>query len=491
MNTPSIWMRPKTAVLAVALALGLGGLGLAAANRVWNDNPPATLKLADANEGPSRTGFAPVVKKVLPAVVNISSSKVVKTPTAFSGQIPDELSQFFGDDSQGRRGMPREPREQREQGLSSGVIVSPEGYILTNNHVVDQASDVKVTLSDKREFKARVVGTDPKTDIAVLKIDASGLPAIVIGDSSKVQIGDYALAVGNPFGVGKTVTMGIISATGRTGLGIEAYEDFIQTDAPINPGNSGGALIDDRGELVGINTAILAHGSEGNQGIGFAVPVNLARTVMDQILKNGKVTRAYLGIVPQDVTPAMAKAFGEKEPHGALVGDVSPGSPAQRSGLLKGDIILELNGKPVEDANQLRMSISMMSPDAGVTLKVFRNGAERELAVKLAELPVQEASVRSESGAAKSALSGVAVEDVDAQTARRLGLPANTAGVVVTNISPSSPAVDSGLRRGDVIQEVNLQPIKNTSDFERAMHNSKDQTLLLVNRQGGTMYVAV
>ncbi|MGA2195987.1 MAG: DegQ family serine endoprotease [Bryobacteraceae bacterium] len=491
MNTQNIRMRPKTAVLAVALALGLGGLGLAAANRVWNDNPPATFKLADANEGPSRTGFAPVVKKVLPAVVNISSSKVVETPAAFHGQIPDELRQFFGDDSQGRRGMPREPREQREQGLGSGVIVSPEGYILTNNHVVEGATDVKVTLSDKREFKARVIGTDPKTDIAVLKIDASGLPAIVIGDSSKIQIGDYALAVGNPFGVGKTVTMGIVSATGRTGLGIEAYEDFIQTDAPINPGNSGGALINDRGELVGINTAILAHGSEGNQGIGFAVPVNLARTVMDQILKNGKVTRAYLGIIPQDVTPAMAKAFGEKEPHGALVGDVSPDSPALRSGLLKGDIILELNGKPVEDANQLRMSISMMSPDASVTLKVFRNGAEREVAVKLAELPVKEASVRSESNTTKSVLSGVSVEDVDTQTARQLGLPANTAGVVVTNISPSSPAVDSGLRRGDVIQEVNRQPVKNTSDFERAMRNSKDQTLLLVNRQGSTMYVAV
>ena len=488
MNTQSIWMRPKTAVLGVALALGLGGLGLAAANRVWNDNPPATLKLADANEGPSRTGFAPVVKKVLPAVVNISSSKVVKTPTAFHGQIPDELRQFFGDDSQGHRGM---PSEQREQGLGSGVIVSPEGYILTNNHVVDEATDVKVTLSDKREFKARVIGSDPKTDIAVLKIDASGLPAIVIGDSSKVQIGDYALAVGNPFGVGKTVTMGIVSATGRTNLGIEAYEDFIQTDAPINPGNSGGALINDRGELVGINTAILAHGSEGNQGIGFAVPVNLARTVMDQILKNGKVTRAYLGIIPQDVTPAMAKAFGEKEPHGALVGDVSPDSPAQRSGLLKGDIILELNGKPVEDANQLRMTISMMSPDAAVTLKVFRAGAERQVAVKLAELPVKEASVRSEPAGAKSVLSGVAVEDVDAQTARQLGLPANTAGVVVTKISPSSPAVDSGLRRGDVIQEVNRQPVKNTSDFERAMRDSKDQTLLLVNRQGSTLYVAV
>jgi serine protease Do len=491
MKLHSLWMRPKTVVLAGALALGLSGLGLMAANRVLNDNPPATLKLADANEGASHTGFAPVVKKVLPAVVNISSTKMVKTPTGFQGQLPEEFRQFFGGDEFGGRGMQRAPREQREKGLGSGVIVSPEGYILTNNHVVDGANVVTVTLSDRREFKAKVIGTDPKTDVAVVKIDASNLPAIVIGDSSKIQIGDYALAVGNPFGLGKTVTMGIISATGRNGMGIEAYEDFIQTDAPINPGNSGGALINDRGELVGINTAILSNGSEGNQGIGFAVPVNLARTVMDQILKNGKVTRAYLGIVPQDLTPAMAKAFGEKELRGALVGDVSADSPAQRAGLQKGDIILELNGKPVEDANQLRMNISMMSPDSSVNLKIFRNGAERTMSAKLGELSTQEAAVHNEQGATKSALSGVSVEDMDAQTAHQLGLAANTAGVVVTSISPSSPVADSGLRRGDVIQEVNRQPVKNTSEFEHAMRNSKDQTLLLVNRQGNTMYVAV
>jgi serine protease Do len=491
MKTQNLWKRPKAVTVALSLALGLGGLGLAAAEHAWSNNPPASLKLADPNEGPSRTGFAPVVKKVLPTVVNISSSKVVKTRTGFSGQMPDELRQFFGGEPQGRFNA---PREQREQGLGSGVIVSPEGYILTNNHVVEEATDVKVTLSDKREFKARVIGTDPKTDIAVLKIDASGLQPIVVGDSSKVQIGDYALAVGNPFGVGKTVTMGIVSATGRAGLGIEDYEDFIQTDAPINPGNSGGALVNDRGELVGINTAILAHGpegSQGNQGIGFAVPVNLARTVMDEILKSGKVTRAYLGILPQDVTPTIAKAFGVKEAAGALVGDVTPNSPAERAGLLKGDIILQLNGKPVEDANQLRMTISMMSPDTGVNLKVLRNGAERDFAVKLAELPVKEASVGENPNGAKGDLAGISVEDLDASTARQLGVPSNTAGVVVTDISPSSPAVDSGLRRGDVIQEVNRKPVHNTADFEAAMRGAKDQTLLLVNRQGSTLYVAV
>jgi len=320
MDTRSVSIRPKAAIVAMAAVLGIGGLGLAAAQHALNNNPPASLKLADSNEGPSRTGFAPIVKKVLPTVVNISSTKVIKTSGSdMQGQMPDDdfFRQFFGGNM---RGTPQMPREQRERGLGSGVIVSPEGYILTNNHVVDGATDVRVTLSDKREFKARVVGTDPKVDIAVLKIDASDLPAIVIGDSSKMQIGDYALAVGNPFGVGKTVTMGIVSATGRSHLGIEDYEDFIQTDAPINPGNSGGALINDRGELIGINTAIISHGSEGSQGIGFAIPVNLARTVMDEILKTGKVTRGYLGIVPQDVTPAIAKAFGVKEFTGALVG---------------------------------------------------------------------------------------------------------------------------------------------------------------------------
>jgi serine protease Do len=492
MREKGIWRRPKAATLAVALALSLAGFGGAEVSHIWSAHSVA-LKLADPNEGPSRTGFAPVVKTVLPTVVNISSTKVVKRSQddeMFGPEMNPFFRQFFGDEMGKQFHMA--PRQEREQGLGSGVIVTPDGYILTNNHVVDGATDISVTLKDKREFKARVIGTDPRTDIAVLKIDATSLPAIVIGDSSKVQVGDYALAVGDPFGVGQTVTMGIVSATGRANLGIEDYEDFIQTDAPINPGNSGGALINDRGELIGINTAIIAHGSEGNQGIGFAVPVNLARTVMDEILKNGKVTRAYLGIVPQDVSPALAKAFNEKDLHGALVGDVSPNSPAQKSGLQRGDIILELNGTPVTDANQLRMSISMMQPGADVKLKVVRNGSEREVAVKLGELPTKEASAKSNSqGSESSALSGVSVENLDSDTARQVGVPANTQGVVVTDISPSSPAAGSGLERGDVIQEVNHQPVKNTSDFERAVRNSKEETLLLVNRQGNTMYVAV
>jgi serine protease Do len=489
MSKERVWSKPRALMLGLALALGVTGLGVArASQKLFGGNPPASLKLADPNQGPSKIGFAPVVKSVVPAVVNISSSKVVRTPNQFSGgQMDPFFRQFFGEEGEGRFNI---PRERREQSLGSGVIISPEGYILTNNHVVDGATNVKVMLSDKREFKAAVVGTDPKTDIAVLKIDGSSYPSVTIGDSSKVQVGDYALAIGDPFGVGQTVTMGIVSATGRTNLGIEDYEDFIQTDAPINPGNSGGALVNDRGELVGINTAILSHGSGGNQGIGFAVPVNLARNVMDQILAHGKVTRAYMGIVPQDVTPALAKQFGSNETKGALVGDVSADSPAAKAGLKRGDIILELNGKQINGSNDLRMSISMMQPDTTVTLKVQREGSQKEMAVKLAELPTPQEESSNEKGSSDGALEGVEVQSLDAQTAKQLGLPSESKGVVVTDISPSSPVAETGLRRGDVIQEVNHQPVKNVAEFEQAMKKAGKDSLLLVNRRGNTLFLA-
>ena len=474
--------------LVIALALALGGVIFAGAvEKFSGNNPAATLKLADPNEGPSRVSFAPVVKKALPAVVNVASSKVVKTGMSDLPMDPF-FRQFFGDEQEGRA----MPRERRQQGLGSGVIVSPEGYILTNNHVVDGASEVRVTLGDKREFKARVVGTDARSDVALLKVDASNLPVITIADSSKAQVGDYVLAIGNPFGVGQTVTMGIVSAKSRGGLGIEEYEDFIQTDAPINPGNSGGALVNDRGELIGINTAILSRAG-GNQGVGFAIPSNQAREVMDQLLHHGKVTRAYLGILPQDVTPAIAKAFSVTETRGALVGDVTPDSPASRAGLQKGDIITQVNGKPVEDANQLRMSISMMSPDATVAMKVVRNGAPREVTAKLAEFPSTAERAEREPGSksGSSSLDGISVEDLDAQTMRQLHLPADTTGVVVTEISPSSAAASSGLRQGDVIQEVNRKPVKNVAEFERAMRTAGPEPLLLANRQGNTLYIAL
>jgi serine protease Do len=494
MYNESFWRRPQAVLLATALVVGLAGAGFAAASHIANQRAALDLKLAAADEAPSHAGFAPVVKKALPSVVNISSSKVSKVPAGMFEQMPDDpiFRQFFGRDGDGQFNLPRQMPQQREKALGSGVIMTSDGYLLTNNHVVDGATDVRVMLGDKREYKAKVVGTDPKSDIAVLKIDATNLPAITVANSSKVEVGDYALAIGNPFGVGQTVTMGIVSATGRSHMGIEEYENFIQTDAPINPGNSGGALVNDRGQLIGINTAILAHGSEGNQGIGFAIPANMARSVMEQIVKNGKVTRAYLGVVPQDVTPAIARAFGEKDLRGALVGDVSADGPAQKAGLQKGDIILSVNGTPVADSNDLRMTISMMAPDSIVNLKVLRSGAERAFTVTLGALPTTEAALeRPGNGSKSSTLSGVSVDDLDARSAQQLGLPASTPGVVVTDVRPSSPAAEAGLRRGDVIQEVNRKSVKNTSDFERAVAASKEETLLLVNRHGSTIYVAV
>jgi serine protease Do len=463
--------------------MGVASFGIAQSAKKVADNPPATLKMADSSEGPSKSSYAPMLKSVLPSVVNISSSKVVKADKRES-QMDPFFRQFFGDD--GQFGV---PKDRREKSLGSGVIVSPEGYILTNNHVVDGATDVKVTLSDKREFEAKIIGTDPKTDVAVLKIDASNLKPVTIGDSSKVEVGDAALAIGDPFGVGQTVTRGIISATGRGNLGIEDYEDFIQTDAPINPGNSGGALINDRGELVGINTAILTHG-EGSEGIGFAVPVNLARQVMNQILKGGKVVRAYMGILPQDMTTDMAKAFGQKEARGVVVGDVTPNSPAQEAGVHRGDILLEVDGKPVANSNQLRNNISMMQPGTEIKLKLLRDGSEHDLTVKLKEMPTETAMARPGGDDSTKALEGVEVSNLSPNMAERLGLPASSTGVVVTDVDPSSKMADAGLRKGDVIQEVNHHAVKDVSEFQSAVRKGGSDPLLLVNRQGRTLFIA-
>src|SRR6266566_2317577 len=485
MNRTKSWITSRPSVIGLAFFVGAVGLGVAH-EKMSANNPPASLKLADAHDGPSRNSYAPVLKSVLPAVVNISSSRVVRARSESPEEMMPFFRQFFGgEDGDGSFALPQ-PRDHREKSLGSGVIVSPEGYILTNNHVIDGATDVTVTLHDKREMKAQVVGADKRTDIALLRITGSNLPSVTLGDSSKVEVGDIVLAMGNPFGIGQTVTMGIVSAKGRAGMGIEEVEDFIQTDAPINPGNSGGALIDDEGHLVGINTAILSGNSGGNQGIGFAVPVNMARHVMDQLIEHGKVERAYLGILPQDVTPAMAKAFGVSEARGALVGDVTPDGPAAHSDLKKGDIILAINGQPVADANQLRLQIGMMSPSASVKLKVLRDGKTHEIAVQLREFPNKaERASLNKSEAPDSALEGVTVENVTPEMAHELKLSPATRGVVVNEVSPASRAAEAGLKPGDVIQEANHRSVKNVSDFRSAV-NAKakdDPVLLLVNRE--------
>ena len=411
--------------------------------------------------------------------------------------------QFFG----GNGRMPK-PRDRKEGSLGSGVIINSEGYILTNNHVVDKASEVKVMLLDKREYTAKIVGTDPQTDVAVLKIDAKDLPSLVLGDSAKSQIGDLCFAIGNPFGVGQTVTMGIVSAKGRAlgnqgSNGGQLFEDFIQTDAAINPGNSGGALINARGELIGINTAILTGGNSmmgsegGNIGIGFAVPVNMARQVMDQLVKNGKVTRGYIGAYLQPINEKLAQQFGLKDERGAIVAKVEPGKPADKAGIKAGDVIVGLNGQMFDDPNALTNMVVQQAPGSTVTLDAIRDGKSMKFAVTLGSRPTEGSLTGSNSNSpnqgekAGGALQGVQVENLTPDIAQQLQLPASTKGVVVSSVDDSSPAAEAGLQQGDVIQSVDKQPINNEGDFNRLMGKAGKSVLLLVNRGGRTVFMVV
>jgi serine protease Do len=452
--------------------------------QVAKDAPPVSL--ADFNNG-----FASVVDPALPAVVNISSTKIVKQQRNIPGFFNDPFfRQFFGDQfpppSPG-------PQTEREYSLGSGVIVNPNGYILTNNHVVSGASDVEVFTRDRKKFKAKVIGTDSRTDIAVLRVDASGLPTLTLADSSQLKVGDVVFAIGDPFGIGETATMGIVSATGR-GLGgaIEHYEDFIQTDAAINPGNSGGALIDLRGNVVGINTAIISGGSGGNEGIGFAIPINMARNVMDQIVEHGKVIRGYLGVTIQAVDPDMAKVFGLSHGGGALVGDVSPNGPAARAGIERGDIVLELNGQSVNGPDDLSVRVSEMAPGSVAHLKVFRNGQTRDMDVTLGEYPEKGQVTAAGTKGVGAALKGLQVQNLTPDLALELHLPSSTVGVVVTAVDPSSAAAAAGVQSGDVIQEVSRKPVHNLDQYRQALAGTENQpVLLLVNRGGITHFVVV
>ena len=434
---------------------------------------------------PNGAGFAPVLAPVLPAVVSITSSRIVTAPQNpfFSDPF---FRHFFGGQSQ--------PQQQREMGLGSGVIVSPDGYILTNNHVVEKSNDIKVILADKRQFPGKVIGTDPKTDIAVVKIATTGLPTVTLGDSSKLRVGDYAFAIGDPFGVGETATMGIISATGRNGLDIEDYEDFIQTDAAINPGNSGGALLDARGQLIGINTAILSGGGTGgNEGIGFAIPITMAKYVMDEILRHGKVERGYIGVGIQEVTPDLAQAFHVPAEKGALVGEVQPSSPGAKSGLQRGDVITELNGQPITGPNDLRLKIGTMAPGATVHLQVDRAGESKGFTVVLEEAPSTKKSATSPAGSeGNNVMSGVEVQELTSDIRNQLGLQPDVKGVVVTNVAEASAPASAGLQRGDVIEQVNRQPVNSVTDYDRLVRQNGNKALvLLVNRGGNTTFMVI
>src|SRR5438093_10750424 len=378
-QTP-IWV----AIMALGIALMVGGL---AAPIVHSSSEEPSYTVAPEARMPVvfEQGFSPVVKSSAPSVVNMSSTRIVRSPEA-GPEAPflndPFLRKFLGPDFMRQF---RVPRERREHSLGSGVIVNSAGYVVTNSHVIEGATDIKVVLSDNREMEGQVVGSDPGTDIAVVKIPTDHLSVLPFADSSKVEVGDIALALGNPFGLGRTVTMGIISAIGRGGLGIEDYEDFIQTDASINPGNSGGALVNTKGELIGINTAILSR-SGGNQGVGFAVPVDMVRQVMTQLKAKGVVTRARLGVYFQELTPTLASALGVHASKGAVVSEIVPDGPASKSGLKKDDVIVALNGKEI-DGRSLRLAVGSMAPGTAIDLKVLREGVERKYSITLDTMP--------------------------------------------------------------------------------------------------------
>ncbi len=483
-----------TAVAALMVAAAFGAVASLAAARkgllpAASTGPLFQVAASERPSGSLGESFAPVVKKVLPAVVNIYSERVVRTRGEPSPFFSDPFFRDFFEQFGWRFDV---PREYRERSLGSGVIVSADGYILTANHVIHGATDVKVALADKREMEAKIVGTDPRTDLALLKVNSSGLPFLPLGDSSKLEVGDIVLAIGNPFGIGQTVTMGIVSAKGRSGITPEpnVLEDFIQTDAAINKGNSGGALVNLRGELVGINDAIVSP-SGGNVGIGFAIPSNMARPVMEQLVKSGRVVRGYLGVIIQPVDQKVAKAFGLKEARGALVGDVTSDGPAAKAGIQKGDVIIGVNDQRVEDNRDLQLKIASTAPGTRVNLRLIRDGKEITIPVTLGEAPGEREGTRAESRRG-SALEGVDVDDLTPAIARQLGLPRDTFGVVVTNVRPDSPAAEAGLRRGDVIQEVNRRPVTNVAAFERAVRQAgSDPVLLLINRGGNTHFLVV
>ena len=378
------------------------------------------------------------------------------------------------------------------------MLVSADGLIVTNEHVVDGADHIKVTLSDRRAFQATVVGTDKKTDLAVLKIEGDHLPWVPFGDSSDLKPGELVLAVGNPFGLNQTVTMGIVSAVGRANVGIADYEDFIQTDAAINPGNSGGALVNAKGELVGINTAIFSR-SGGYMGIGFAVPANMVHRVMDSLIKTGKVTRGWLGVSIQEVTPDLAKQFGLGDAKGALVSEVLADSPAASAGLKSGDVIVGFDSKPVENPTVLRNVVAETAVGKTVKVEVLRDKKRRSLNVKIVEQPKEIAQSGTEEEApgaetgGETALSGLEARNLSPDIARQLGLPATLAGVVITGVSPDSAAADAGVQPGDVIVEVNRQVVRSVTDLKRI--NSKlsknESVLLLINRRGGKLFLAI
>jgi serine protease Do len=499
-NYSTIQYRSRLFVGALAVSLVAGGIAVAWSSETGKGRETVNVPLDESsvNRTLPTFSYAPIVKKVAPAVVKIDTTATVQahlegfqeTPgPGFGPGFNDPFwQQFFGRQFRGRA-------PQHEHGVGSGVIITKDGYILTNNHVVDGSTHLKVTLPDGREFTAKVIGRDPKSDIAVVKIDADNLPVVPLADSDNVEVGDNVLAIGNPFGVGETVTKGIVSATGRGGMGIEDYEDFIQTDAAINPGNSGGALVDIEGRLIGINTAILSR-SGGSQGVGFAIPSDIARTVMDSLISYGKVTRGYLGVGIQNITPGLADEFKLQGDHGALVSEVVAGSPAAKAGFQDGDVVLKFNGKKIEDSGHLKLVVAETGPGATVPVEIERNGQTKTLNVTVQSLsghePAASNSQNENGNNDTGTLNGVAVADLDQQARSQFNIPANVTGAVITQVDPSSPSAEAGLKPGDVIEDINHQAVKNADDAVNMTKNPPSKrTLLRIWSDGGSRYVVV
>jgi serine protease Do len=438
----------------------------------------------------TRTGraMAEVTAAVKPAIVNISTSRTVKISGGTDPFLDDPFfKKFFGDNFK----HPKQQKEQKSVGLGSGVIVSSDGYIITNYHVVKDAEEIKVLLSDKKQYAGKVIGSDPKTEISVVKIEATGLPTVSWGNSDQLQVGEVVLAVGNPYGLNQTVTMGIVSALGRANVGIADYEDFIQTDAAINPGNSGGALVNVKGELVGINTAIFST-SGGYQGIGFAIPSNMVKSVMDSLIKKGKVVRGWLGVSIQPITPELAKQFSLKEESGALVGDVTENSPAEKAGLKRGDVIIEYDGRKIEEPYILRNMVANTLPGEKHQIKVLRDNKTLTIQVTVGELPIDAQEEVVVSGDYENVMKGITVQDLTPEIAQKLKIPDRIKGVIITDIAEDS--VGAGvLAPGDIIQEINRKKIPAAKSYEELVSRIKkdEDVLLLIYRRGSSLFITL